>query len=100
MSAPSSHSLRCARGFVSISEKGQPWTDDALRNAFRRACSRAGLDGWRFHDLRHYFVSALFRAGVGAPTVKELAGHIHLGTTQLYAHTSQEQMEDAIRRLR
>lgn len=32
-------------------------------------------------------MTALFRAGVGAPTVKELAGHLHLSTTQRYAHT-------------
>ena len=86
--------------FVSLSERGKPWTEHGLLNAFRRACKRAGLAGWSFHSLRHYFVTALFRAGVGAPTVRELAGHLHLSTTQRYAHTTEEELEEAIRKLR
>ncbi len=85
--------------FVSLSERGKPWTEHGLLNAFRRACKRAGLVGWSFHSLRHYFVTALFRAGVGAPTVRELAGHLHLSTTQRYAHTTEEELEEAIRKL-
>lgn len=86
--------------FVSLSERGKPWTEDGLRNAFRRACKRAGLDGWTMHSLRHYFTTALFREGVGAPTVQKLVGHLHLTTTQRYAHTSDEELEEAVRRLR
>lgn len=64
----------------------KPWTDASLTNAFRRARDRAGLRGWRLHDLRHFYVTSLFRAGLPAPLVQRLAGHEHLVTTQRYAH--------------
>jgi integrase len=68
------------------SGRRKPWTDGSLTNAFRRARDRAGLRGWRLHDLRHFYVTSLFRAGLPAPLVQRLAGHEHLVTTQRYAH--------------
>lgn len=65
----------------------KPWTDWSLNKAFVRACRRAGLQRtWRLHDLRHFFVTSLFRANLPAPLVQKLAGHEHLATTQRYAH--------------
>lgn len=64
----------------------RPWTDTSLTKAFKLAAGRAGLEGWRLHDLRHFFVTSCFRAGLPAPLVQRLAGHEHLATTQRYAH--------------
>lgn len=58
-----------------------------------------GFDGFRFHDLRHAFVSGLFRGGTPAPVVQRLAGHEHLITTQRYAHVAKHELVDAIARL-
>lgn len=63
-----------------------PWSDTSLTKAFKLAAARAGLTGWRLHDLRHFFVTSCFRAGLSAPLVQRLAGHEHLITTQRYAH--------------
>ncbi len=63
-----------------------PWSDTSLTKAFKLAAKRAGLEGWRLHDLRHFFVTSCFRAGLPAPLVQRLAGHEHLITTQRYAH--------------
>jgi integrase len=84
---------------VALNSRGGTWTEYSLVNAFRRASGRAGLNGWRFHDLRHYFVTALFRAGVPAPTVQALAGHSNLATTQYYAHVERRDLAEAIARL-
>jgi site-specific recombinase XerD len=84
---------------LSLNARGEPWTEFALGLAFGRACKRAGLDGWRFHDLRHFFVTQLFRGGAPAPAVQALAGHADLATTQLYAHVAALDLEDAIRKL-
>ena len=86
--------------FVSLSARGRPWTEAGLDAAFRRATKRAGLEGFRLHDLRHFFVTALFRGGTPAPTVQALAGHADLSTTQRYAHVAEVDLRDAIRRLR
>jgi integrase len=46
----------------------------------------AGLDGcWSSYDLRHFFVSELFRMGASAEAIRIMAGHADLGTTQRYA---------------
>ena len=44
-------------------------------------------------------MTTLFRAGASAPTVKALAGHADLGTTQRYAHAVAEDLEAAIGRM-
>jgi integrase len=84
---------------VARNADGDPWSEFALGLAFRRACERAEVRAWRFHDLRHYFVTALFRAGVPANAVQALAGHADLGTTQRYAHVTPLDLRAAIERL-
>ena len=84
---------------VCLNSQGAPWGEFGLRRAFLAACRRAGLEGWRFHDLRHFFVTALFRALVPARSIQELAGHANLTTTQRYAHVTATDLEDAVRRL-
>jgi site-specific recombinase XerD len=60
---------------------------------------RAGLDGWSFHDLRHFFVSELFRMGVSAEAIRIMAGHADLGTTQRYADLDANDLRAAIERI-
>jgi integrase len=81
------------RGLVSTTKSGQPWAECGLNQALKRAATKAGIEGkWRFHDLRHFFVTQLFRRGGGAPAVQALAGHLHLSTTQIYAHVVQDDL--------
>lgn len=77
---------RARQELVSTTAHGRAWGESGLLQAFRRAQKKAGLSGFRFHDLRHSFVTALFRGGASAPAVQALAGHLHLATTQKYAH--------------
>ncbi|KYF87772.1 hypothetical protein BE20_24825 [Sorangium cellulosum] len=85
---------------VALTEQGKPWGEYGLLQAFKRAAKRAGLeDGWRFHDLRHFFVTRLLSSGAPTLAVKELAGHEELATTQRYAHAVQEDLRAAIARL-
>lgn len=84
---------------VSTSVRGRVWGEFALNKAFLAACRKAGLEGWRFHDLRHYFVTSLFRGGAAAPVVQRLAGHEHLITTERYAHVASSDLADAMKRL-
>jgi integrase len=90
---------RVPDNLVSCGSDGEPWGEFALHKTFKRTCQRATIDGWRFHDLRHYFVTSLFRAGAPAPAVQALAGHSDLSTTQRYAHTSRADLRAAMDRL-
>ena len=69
-----------------------------MRQAFRSACKRIRLEGFRLHDLRDAFVTELFRSGASAPVVQKLAGHQHL-TTQRYAHTVLPDLTAAVLKL-
>ena len=64
--------------------------------AFRRLMKKAGIENFRFHDLRHDFCSRLIQAGEELSVVSELAGHSSIITTQRYAHLSPELKRKAI----
>jgi integrase len=66
---------------------------------FRRACKRAGIGDFRFHDLRHTFASYLTMGGANLRTVQTLLGHKDLRMTMRYSHLSPEHLREAVSRL-
>jgi integrase len=83
---------------VALTSFGKLWGESGLNQNFIRAQERASRKGWSFHDLRHFFVTELFRLGVPAPTVRLLAGHADLTTTQRYADMAASDLRDAVDR--
>ncbi len=63
---------------------GGPYGD--IKTGFNRACKKAGIKDFHFHDCRHTFASQLIMAGKDITTVKELLGHKTLTMTLRYAH--------------
>jgi len=63
------------------------------------ALTKAGIEGFTWHSLRHSFASRLVMAGVDLRTVQELLGHQSATMTQRYAHLSPEHQLDAVRKL-
>ena len=81
---------------VTITALGKPWGENGLNQAFQRAMARAGRTGWSFHDLRHFFVTELFRNRAPAVAVQQLVGHADLTTTQRYADFDANDLRSAI----
>ena len=65
--------------------------------SFRDTCRIAGIENFRFHDLRHDFCSRLVQRGADLYSVGALAGHKDSKTTQRYAHLSPETLRATIR---
>ena len=59
-------------------------------------CNDAGIDDFRFHNLRHTFASYLRQNGVDLHTISELLGHREIRMTQRYSHLSVENLREAI----
>jgi len=70
--------------------------DSLYKGVLVRACKKAGIKNFRWHDLRHTFCSRLVMGGVDLRTVQELAGHKSILMTQRYAHLSPAHQRAAV----
>ena len=69
---------------------------DNVDNAFRMALKKAGIENFRFHDLRHTAASWMVQGGADIYAVQKILGHSNIQTTQRYAHQSPEYLESQI----
>lgn len=75
-----------------------PITPRGFQEASVQALKRAGIDARPAHDGRHHAGTSLLRAtGGNLPVVKELLGHESIASTMRYAHTSREDVREALR---
>lgn len=58
--------------------------------AWTKALKRAGIQDFRWHDLRHTFASWHVQAGTPLPVIQELGGWSSPAMVQRYAHLSSE----------
>jgi integrase len=63
---------------------------NALRLAWERLRRRAGIEGLRFHDLRHEAVSRFFEKGLNMPEVAAISGHRDPRMLMRYTHPRAE----------
>lgn len=59
---------------------------------WERARKKAGLPGFRFHDLRHCWASWLLQAGVPLPALQEMGGWSDVRMVRRYAHLAPEHL--------
>lgn len=84
-------------GLVFARGDGEAWGQ--IRTAFDTALKRAGIDGFRFHDLRHTAASHWIMRGASLKEAQELLGHQSITMTVRYAHLAPERLRAAVARL-
>ena len=84
-------------GLVFMGKSGGRLTD--IKKSWRAVLQDAGIENFRWHDLRHHFASRLVMESVDLNTVRELLGHSTITMTLRYAHLAPEHMADAVRRI-
>jgi len=83
--------------WVFPNENDKPFGD--IKTAFKAALRRAGIEDFRFHDLRHTFASHLVMNGAHLRTVQQLLGHKDIKMTMRYSHLSKDFVQEAVENL-
>ena len=68
-----------------------------VQNLVKKYIVKAGLDPEKYsvHKLRHTAATLMYRNGVDVRVLQEVLGHENLGTTQIYTHLDNGQLEAA-----
>lgn len=72
---------------------GVPLSQSFGKRTWRKACKNAGLEGLRFHDLRHTWASWLMQSGVPAYAIQALGGWASPKMVERYAHLSPDHLK-------
>ena len=70
-----------------------------IRTAWENARDKAGLDDFRFHDLRHSTASYLAMKGASLVEIAEVLGHRTLQMVRRYAHLSESHVKGLVESL-
>ena len=80
-------------GGLVFTRDGNPIPGNHLTLAFRRARQALGLEGVRFHDLRHTRVTLWRRAGHDYHRIMAATGHKTMHIFQRYSHVDEHELE-------
>lgn len=69
-----------------------------IEKAWRSAREKAGLEDFRFHDLRHTAASYLAMNGATTAEIAAVLGHKTLAMVKRYAHLSDQHVHDVVER--
>ena len=83
--------------YLFVGPNGEPMQD--VRSSWKNLLRDAGIENFRWHDMRHDFASQLVMAGVNILTVKELMTHSKLEQTLRYAHLAPDLKAEAVEKL-
>jgi len=79
-----------------VGRRGEALSRALVWKRFKHYCSLAGIDA-KVHTLRHSFATHMLRGGADLRSVQELLGHSDIRTTQIYTHTTTEDLQQAYR---
>jgi site-specific recombinase XerD len=75
-----------------LTKRGKPATREFLYRIVKKRLQQTEIKQKSPHTIRHSFATHLLDHGADIRVVKELLGHSSLAATQIYTHTSKEQL--------
>jgi integrase len=88
---------KVSKGEYVFSNNGKPYTD--VKTGWWRTLKRAGIEDFRFHDLRHTFGTRLGMKGYDLKTIMELMGIKDPKVAMIYLNPSPEHKRNAVESL-
>jgi integrase len=85
--------------YVFVNEDGGQLIPSSIRKAWKSACTRAGMPGLLFHDLRRSAVRNLRRAGVTETVARAFSGHKTAAVFSRYNITDFNDLREAAAKL-
>ncbi len=82
-----------------LDEPGFKFHPDSITQSFYRLAKLLGLDGLRFHDLRHTFSTGLGARGTDPYTIMEILGGQDLKMVPHYTHALEHNKRQAVANL-
>jgi len=87
-------------GFSGAPDPTRPMGPKAWRTAYRKMVKKAGLTGFRFHDLRHHCITELAESGEASDeTLMGIAGHLSKKMIEHYSHIRMKAKRRAVEAL-
>lgn len=75
--------------------RGEPMSANAVWRMIRRSAKELGLPHIHPHDFRHWRATQMLQQGVPIDQVQRFLNHRSISTTQLYAKTAEQQIDEA-----
>lgn len=69
--------------------------EDTIKRSWATACGIAGIEGVRFHDLRHTCATRLVKGRLELAEVSRILGHTNIATTFRYANLDESALDRA-----
>lgn len=81
-----------------VSQKGNRISQRMVQIMVQSFLKQCGIDTkvYSVHKLRHTAASLMYQSGVDIRALQEILGHSNLGTTQIYTHIRNSQIEESM----
>lgn len=82
--------------FVFYTSKGCRVTSDALTKKLKKICEAKGIYKYSIYSLRHSYFTNLANKGKNLESIRKLAGHQKIVTTQKYVHIDFSELQKIV----
>jgi len=60
---------------IALNSRGRPWTTDGFKTSWGKLCTKLGIEGVTYHDLRGTFISERSKEGSSVEDIAKISGH-------------------------
>mgnify|MGYP001156884506 FL=1 len=80
-----------------VNKNGQPVSVRTIQRIVKQCSIQQGINPpLTPHILRHCYASDLYKGGADISIIKELLGHEHVATTEIYTHVAMDELKETI----